>query len=145
MQLESTYVGKYFDICCQCSTVLLAKEKSIIQSGLEPKISIIQILEHYFSLNNTYGSKLVTVRFTLINIPLHFISTYCYILSQLHEKKQSGYTGRFCRIFGICQQQRGGHLLRGQIFFEELQAVNSIEGILTFLDNNMLIVIAIVD
>ena len=34
---------------------------------------------------------------------------------------------------------------KGQIFFEELQAVDSIEGILTFLDNNMLIAIATVD
>ena len=36
----------------------------------------------------------------------------------------------------------GGHLHRGQIFFQELEAGDGIEGILAFLDNNMLIAIA---
>ena len=50
--------------------------------------------------------------------------------------------GRFHRILGICQREWGGRLLRGQVFFEEFQAVDGIEGILAFLDNNMLIAIA---
>ena len=50
--------------------------------------------------------------------------------------------GRFHRTFGICQQWWGGHLLREQILFEELQAGDGIEGILAFLDNNILIAIA---
>ena len=50
--------------------------------------------------------------------------------------------GRFHKIFGICQQKWGGPLLRGQIFFEELLPGNGIEGILAFLDNNMLRAIA---
>ena len=41
------------------------------------------------------------------------------------------------RIFGICNW--GGRLLRGQIFFQELKAG---DGILVFLDNNMLTKIA---
>ena len=36
----------------------------------------------------------------------------------------------------------GGGLLRGHIFFDELQAGDGIEGILAFLDNNMLKVIS---
>ena len=41
------------------------------------------------------------------------------------------------RIFGICNW--GGRLLRGQIFFQDLKAG---DGILVFLDSNMLIKIA---
>ena len=46
--------------------------------------------------------------------------------------------GRFHRIFGICQQLPSGRLLRGQIFFEELQAGDGIKIILAFLKNSML-------
>ena len=45
-------------------------------------------------------------------------------------------------MFGICEQQRGGRLLRGQIFFQELKAGDGIEGISAFFDNNMLKAIA---
>ena len=56
-------------------------------------------------------------------------------------KKQSGYTARFHRIFGMCQQELGGRLLREQIFFQGLQAGDGIERILAYLDNNILIAI----
>ena len=54
---------------------------------------------------------------------------HCFILSNdSYRKRKSGYTSRFHRIFGLCQHQRGGRLLRGQIFFQELQAGDGIEG-----------------
>ena len=48
----------------------------------------------------------------------------------------------------IEKKKKKSYMLRGQIFqnvFEELQADDSIEGILAFLDNNILIATAIVE
>ena len=69
-----------------------------------------------------------------------------FILTSIVTQKEIVWIhGCFHRIFRICQQWWGGHLLRGQTFqnvFEEFQASNGIEGILAFLDNNILIAIA---
>ena len=50
--------------------------------------------------------------------------------------------GQLSKNFWNMSTIRGRRLLRGQIFFEELLAFDGIEGILAFLDSNMLIAIA---
>ena len=76
IELESAQVGDYFDLCYQSSIALLAKEKSIIQLGQEPKIYIIKILEQIFSLNITYRSKPVIAWLTFITLYPHYLHYY---------------------------------------------------------------------
>ena len=65
-----------------------------------------------------------------------------FILTIVTRKEIVWIHGPFSHNFGIMLTIAGWSFTEGQIFFEELEAGDSIEGILAVLDNNMLIAIA---
>ena len=65
-----------------------------------------------------------------------------FILTIVTRKEIVWIHGPFSHNFGIMLTIAGWSFTEGQIFFKELEAGDSIEGILAVLDNNMLIAIA---
>ena len=65
-----------------------------------------------------------------------------FILTIVTRKEIVWIHGPFSHNFGIMLTIAGRLFTEGQIFFKELEAGDSIEGILAVLDNNMLIAIA---